>query len=307
MQEGKITPTEVISCPHKKAGQSWPNCWIFNKTGSCHDWQWQNEGGNNARNAIRGSCNIYFSHLADRLEASSLQRWLFEFGFGWQILPGPDFGENPVDTGRSKGTNRNLRQSHGVISSQISPKKPRRIEDVGELKTFEKKLFGIGQGSLSVTVLQVANAMAAVGRGGIYKNPRLFLGETDIFNEQQQVNLGISELTLTTLRDGMSAVVNEYGGTAFAVFNNIALRKRNIKVYGKTGSTEGSVNAWFAGFVEDDTGRAISIALVVEGGESGAKDAAPLGRDIIKICNEAGYIGQSPAGKKSQISASEDK
>jgi cell division protein FtsI/penicillin-binding protein 2 len=89
----------------------------------------------------------------------------------------------------------------------------------------------------------------------------------------------------------MSAVVNEPGGTAYGPFSYANFGGQAIKVYGKTGSTEKPDTAWFAGFVEDSGGRSISIAVVVEGGQSGPKDAAPLARDIIQFCIEAGYIG----------------
>ena len=73
-------------------------------------------------------------------------------------------------------------------------------------------MFGIGQGNLRVTPLQVANAMAAIARGGLYKHPRLFLvnRETSIEHRASsiEVNLNISPDTLAVLRDGMSAVVN---------------------------------------------------------------------------------------------------
>ena len=49
-----------------------------------------------------------------------------------------------------------------------------------------------------------------------------------------------------------------------------------------------------------EPGRAISFAIVVEGGSSGAGDAAPLGEHIIGLCIDAGYVGVS---KKPQIVA----
>ena len=38
-------------------------------------------------------------------------------------------------------------------------------------------------------------------------------------------------------------------------------------------------------------GAKIAIAIVVEGGEHGSSDAAPLAREIIQLCVEAGYVG----------------
>jgi cell division protein FtsI/penicillin-binding protein 2 len=66
-----------------------------------------------------------------------------------------------------------------------------------------------------------------------------------------------------------------------------------VKVYGKTGSTERPFHASFAGFAADSDGRKIAVAVVVEGGQSGSRDAAPLARDIIQLCINSEYIGES--------------
>jgi len=93
----------------------------------------------------------------------------------------------------------------------------------------------------------------------------------------------------------MSAVVNEPGGTAYTEFAPVlaSLAEQGTKVYGKTGSTEAPDTAWFAGFATDSAGRSIAIAVVVEGGQHGSSDAAPLARDIIQLCIDAGHIGQT--------------
>ena len=324
LESGKITAEEIISCPAQKAPTGWPSCWLYNKynwTG--HDDMWQN----NARNAVKGSCNIYFSRLADRLEPIVLQQWLFKFGYGHQIpLLCPrslDPNENrDLSTGSladlSAGggiEHRDFRQTQGVISS-ISPKgEISRFEDVPSLEESEKRFFGIGQGNLRVTPLQVANAMAAIARGGVYKPPRLFitpviasevlsLPKDEAKQSQTQnskfkirnsdeIDLGISEQTLNVIYDGMDAVVNDPGGTAYREFAYSGLTEYGVKVYGKTGSTEAPDNAWFAGFAKDNADRKLAIAVVVEGGQHGSADAAPLARDILQFCINAGYIGKS--------------
>ena len=129
--------------------------------------------------------------------------------------------------------------------------------------------------------------MAAIARGGVLKQPRLF---KEIRNSDE-INLGISAETLKVVYDGMYAVVNEPDGTAYKEFTPAGLVEQGVKVYGKTGSTEEPDNAWFCGFGEDSTGRKLAIAVVVEGGQRGSSDAAPLARDIIQFCIEARYIG----------------
>ncbi|MBN2271796.1 MAG: hypothetical protein JXN61_14350, partial [Sedimentisphaerales bacterium] len=93
--------------------------------------------------------------------------------------------------------------------------------------------------------------------------------------------------------DGMSAVVNEENGTANKQFKDFLadFARQDVKIWGKTGSTE-PANAWFAGFAADGQGRSIAMAVLVEGGESGAREAAPLGRNIIQFTIDAGYIGK---------------
>ena len=296
LESGKITPDEIIQCPAQKAPKGWPSCWLYNKYHwRCHDDEWPN----NARNAIKGSCNIYFSRLADRIEPAVLQRWLFKFGYGQKILL------PPAAIAESKNS-RNLRQAQGQISDILVSSTISDFNDIPLLKTTERRYFGIGQGNLRATPLQVANAFAAIARGGILKPPRLFIDSrtTSIENLHRapiggvsSIDLNISPQPLDVVRDGMNAVVSEPGGTAYKEFAPVlaGFAGQDVSIYGKTGSTEKPDNAWFAGFARDSTGRGIAIAIVVEGGQHGSSDAAPLARDIIQFCIEAGYIGrQSP-------------
>jgi len=280
LESGKISPDEIISCPAHKAPKGWPSCWLYNRySWRCHDDDWSNT----ARNAVKGSCNIYFSRLADRVDPLVLQQWLFKFGYGHKIL------FSPIAV-RESELNRSLRQAQGQISN-VRPKSTiSDFEQVPPLEKSERRFFGIGQGNLRVSPLQVANAMAVIARGGLYKPPRLFMENDD--SKFASVVLNISPETLDVVRDGMSAVVNEPGGTAYKKFAHRGLAEQDVKVYGKTGSTEKPANAWFAGFAEDSKGHGIVIAVVVEGGQHGSSDAAPLARDIIQFCIEAEYIGQ---------------
>jgi len=283
LETGQVTPAETIGCPAEPAPVGWPNCLIFLRNrGAGHDLRWNND----ARNAIKGSCNIYFSRLADRVEPLALQQWLFEFGYGQHALA-PPYSIADVDGAELR---RNLRQSPGEISSSIVGR-ALRFEEMPLLAPRERKMFGIGQGSLRVTPLQVANTMATIARRGVFKLPRLF-GDSQ---SSAGVDLGISRETLAIVHDGMSAVVDEPGGTAFAQFEPLLtiLAAEDVKVYGKTGSTERPFHAWFAGFAADSKGGKIAVAVVVEDGQHGSRDAAPLARDIIQLCIQAGYIGKS--------------
>ncbi|MCH8193338.1 MAG: hypothetical protein IIA65_04905, partial [Planctomycetes bacterium] len=186
------------------------------------------------------------------------------------------------------------------------PKKPpgTSFDKITLLEKCHRRLVGIGQGECFVTPLQVANSMATLARRGRALTPRLFLMPVDP-SPRKTVNLQISESTLHTVLDGLDAVVNEPHGTAYDAFQKKSdIASHRVRVYGKTGSTQSPENAWFAGFAQDYSGRGIALAVVVEGGKSGSKDAAPLGRDIIGLCIRHGYVGnQSGSGAEDSLRA----
>jgi penicillin-binding protein 2 len=165
------------------------------------------------------------------------------------------------------------------------------LAQVPPLRAGEGRLFGIGHGNLRVTPLQVANSFATLARDGRRRPTRLFRGTPD--DRAASEDLGISDATLRVVRDGMRAVVEEPGGTAYEAFGPSGLSAQGVRVYGKTGSTEAPENAWFAAFVEDDEGAKLAIAVVVEGGLSGTRHGAPLGRELVQACIEAGYVGKA--------------
>ncbi len=286
LEAGAITPQETMDCLPRRPPQGWPQCWIFKQHGQSH-------GSVNARNAIKGSCNIYFSHLADRINSAVLQKWLFNFGYGRRILRGP--------AGANSESQRNFNQAGGIISSSRPTKNIQNIDQLPPLVDDEKRYFGIGQGNLRATPLQVANAMSAIARGGYFLAPTLFIDDiNDIKNKPstaagraEPVFLGVSPSVLDTVYDGMHAVVNEPEGTAYNAFSRHRFSSRGITVYGKTGSCEAPEHAWFAGFAKDNSGHSIAVAVLVEGGKSGSNVAAPLAADILSLCVDAGYPGKN--------------
>jgi cell division protein FtsI/penicillin-binding protein 2 len=235
------------------------------------------------------------------MPSKTIQTWLYNFGFGRKTLMPAHYPGLLKELKRteSKAADRQLPESGGIIYTDNHEHDINCIEDLPPMKSIEKRRFGIGQASMRVTVLQVANSMATLARKGVFQNPRLFIGDTEN-KKYRPVPLGISSSTLRVIRDGMHAVVYESGGTARSAYTNKKFKynekfpKRNITVFGKTGSTQQPYNAWFACFAEDKSGRSLAFAIVVKRGASGSKDAAPKGMRIIEICNEMGYIGDKP-------------
>jgi len=290
LESGVITPEESISCPAAEPPAGWPRCLIWRQSKTTgHDQMWTN----NARNAIKGSCNVYFSHLADRIDARVLQEWFFRFGYGRELpLSCPD----ALSAGSIP---RRLRQVPGEIGSTMTTTADAAsVDQLPRLFERDRKMFGIGQSNFRVTPLQVANAFATLARGGRSLPPRLFLSPESA-PATEPVGLPIAPATLRVVHDGMDAVVNERGGSAYNAFAGSGLTQQGVKVYGKTGSTERPYHAWFAGFAEDAEGAKIAFSVVVEGGQRGSSDAGPLACEILKLCVEAGYVGKTaPATAK---------
>lgn len=305
LEMGKVTAGEIISCPGTDPPSGWPDCIIHRKGGGSHDRRWASQGGNIARNAIRGSCNIYFSRLVDRMSSAAIQNWLYRFGLGHRILTPPNYPELLKELKRtdSKAADRRLQEADGIISSELPLFQIKNLFDLPKIKSFDKRHFGIGQASMRVTVLQVANAMAALARGGVYKAPRLYISDAEN-KKNRPMPIGISNATMRVVRDGMRAVVYESGGTGSDAFKKgkykEKFKERKIEVFGKTGSTQSPPNAWFAGFAEDKSGRALAFAIVVKDGKSGSQDAAPKGFKILDMCTDMGYIGVTPKAAVSE-------
>lgn len=291
LQEHKIGPNEAISCSSSNIPSSgWPRCLLQREYGIGHDDHY-GTGGNTARNAIRGSCNIFFSRVAHRVDSDRLQYWLWQFGLGQDVLKTQLW----PDGSNAECLDRQFNQSCGslVMGNQRNP--AASPDELAPLEDSERRWWGIGQGNLRVTVLQAANALAAFARGGLYKDPRLVTDSTDPLNERTQRRIVLSNSTISVVRDGMKAVIYESHGTAVNQFKGSELFNRDMKIYGKTGSTENPCVAWFECFAEDSRGRGVIAVVLVEEGQRGAGEAAPLGHEILMYCNEAGYVGNKPA------------
>ena len=131
LETGKVTPEEVISCPDHAPPEGWPRCLTFRLTGTGHDSRW----ANTARNAIKGSCNVYFSQLADRIEPEVLQQWLYKFGYGHDEL----FLPNLLIEEAKTDLVRNFNQAPGIISSTIPRSEIMSFEDIPPLRERDRR------------------------------------------------------------------------------------------------------------------------------------------------------------------------
>ena len=138
--------------------------------------------------------------------------------------------------------------------------------------------LSIGQGPLLVTPVQVAAIVNAVLNDGVYVRPRLVKGFRWRNREERLPrDAGRQVVTAETARLVRGMMVRAVtAGTARRGY----LKGRGSA--GKTGSAEAGaerIYAWFAGYAPLDCPRYV-IVVMVEGGKSGAQDAAPVFRKI---------------------------
>jgi penicillin-binding protein 2 len=147
-------------------------------------------------------------------------------------------------------------------------------------------IAAIGQGYVTVTPLQLANAYVALANGGTLYSPRI--GEALISPATgkvvQQINppvvrhLPVSGYTLAYIRNALAGVVTQ--GTAAGAFGGFPLNQ--VCVAGKTGTAQlfgKNATSVFASFAPCDSPKYVVLVMVPDSGY-GADVAAPAVRQI---------------------------
>jgi penicillin-binding protein 2 len=144
--------------------------------------------------------------------------------------------------------------------------------------------LAVGQGELGVSPLQMVVYAASIANGGTLHQPHAVLSirnkltnRIDVY-QQRSKSVGLSEKTVSLLREGMRRVVNEPRGTGSAA------RVPGVVVAGKTGTAEnphGEDHAWFVGFAPFEK-PTIAIAVMLENAGGGGAHAAPIAGLVIE-------------------------
>jgi penicillin-binding protein 2 len=146
-------------------------------------------------------------------------------------------------------------------------------------------IAAIGQGYVTVTPLQLADAYAALANGGTLYSPRI--GEALVSPSGTVVqridppvtrHLPVAGATLAYIRDALVGVVTQ--GTAAGAFSGFPLSK--VCVAGKTGTAEvfnSSVTSVFASFAPCDHPKYVVVVMIPDS-NYGADVAAPAVRQI---------------------------
>jgi penicillin-binding protein 2 len=229
----------------------------------------------NLRNAIKGSCDVYFYNLGRRLGIDRIAEIARDFGFG---------EPTGIDLAHEKP---------GLVPSEEWALKKRGAR----WYPSETISVSIGQGPLLMTPMQIARAVSALVTGGKLPTPHLFFASQDPrigvrlrYHGEPKQSLAIDPALLAVVKDGMWAVVNEPGGTAFGS------RVPGIEFGGKTGTTQVAGrdavaregvdrsrledHAWFTAFAPMNDPRIVVVVFVEHGGH-GSSAAAPIARRLL--------------------------
>ncbi|HEY5983254.1 MAG TPA: penicillin-binding transpeptidase domain-containing protein [Anaerolineales bacterium] len=148
----------------------------------------------------------------------------------------------------------------------------------------------IGQGDLTVTPLQVARFVAAIGNGGTLYRPQIIEKIQPVdgppikeFKPEVVGTLPVRPDNLAAIQEAMSMVINNPRGTA-----NFRLRGLTFQSAGKTGTAQsgsGEPHAWFIGYTQVAANTNlpdIAVAVIVENAGEGSDYAAPLFRALVE-------------------------
>lgn len=254
LNEGEVDEDTAIDCPGSLT--------LGNHT--FHNHNKRAAGAISVRSALASSNNIWFGKVGMRLGANSFLNTARRFGFG-EKTGLPLIGETP-----------------GLVPTNdwMLAVHKRRFKDGDAFN------LSIGQGSLEVSPLQVAQAMAGIANGGVLPKLHLIHQVQDPYGRvikqavpERRNWLGIDPHAIEVVREGMKLVVD--GGTGRSAGLSFT------DLCGKTGTAQWGPEsknqrlAWFSGFLPFDEPR-FAFAAVYEGrpGErpSGGKNAAPIVR-----------------------------
>ncbi|NBY19545.1 penicillin-binding protein 2 [bacterium] len=256
---------------------------------------WKHHGYTDFVKSIRESCDVYYYNLGISLGPDVIAKYARLFGLGQPTeikLPG---------------------EQRGLIPD--TQWKMERFKDIWH--PGETLSIAIGQGYISATPIQLANAYAAIGNGGFLYKPYIVKkiekrnGELiKEFHPELKRKIEIAPEVFESVKDGLYQVANSPGGTAI-----VSGHSKKVVISGKTGTAQVRAfsdimrmkcesmpikdrhHGWFVGYAPRDNPE-IAVAVIAEHSCHGTA-AAPIVRDVI----EAYFNKKNPP----QVSEVDDK
>ena len=220
------------------------------------EWQWRSwkrtgHGYVDLRKAIIESANVYFYRAAHQYGSGVITKNVKNFGFGRPTgidIPGEKSGLVPSPEWKKK------RFKEGWY-------------------TGDTIIFAIGQGYMTATPLQVAQAYSVLANQGYAYRPRLVDYITDGQTKEETEKIKNVEVKYPKeyyrlLKNAMIGVVEEKNGTGKI------LRTEGLKIAAKSGSAQNSqfkeTHAWVAGYFPADNPEIVFVVLLQGAGSGGA-------------------------------------
>ena len=287
---------------------------FFTLPGSSHrfrDWKPRGHGTLSMVAAIAQSCDVYFYDLSAMLGPTRIAEFLGHFGLG---------APTGIDIGGEKS---------GLLPSPEWKKQAFARKQDQVWFPGETVIFGIGQGFMLATPMQLAHMTAIIGARGKNFQPRLVTALRDPVTREVQT-LAPKPLETVSVAspenwqiaiDGMLAVTE--GGTT-----SRSAAGAPYRIAGKTGTAQVFTvaqnekydekeiderlrdHAWFVAFAPAEAPK-IAIAVLVENGRSGSGTAAPIARKVMdayllrKFDDPAAATDAAPAAATSAAGAQE--
>lgn len=266
LEAGVVKTTDTVRCggSYRFGNRTW------------HCWKKGGHGTMNMHNAIKHSCDVYFYEIARRTGVRKIAEVSHKFGFGETFVLG-------MTGGRS-----------GLVPDP-EWKQRARGEPWFEGETLN---FGIGQGQLGTTPLQLALMTARIAATGAPLKPNL-IGLGPPSPEDKVLDAPLDPAIMEIQKAGMFGVTSEPGGTGYrsgdlglggprlagktgtAQVRRISAEERRKGIRGGEGiARELRDHALFVAYAPADNPK-YAVSVIVEHGEGGSRTAAPVGRDIL--------------------------
>ena len=188
LADGVITPDTLINCPG--------GLYFGNRMFHC--WRRGGHGLVNLHRALKESCDTYFYEVGRRLGIDVLAKYATEFGLG-----------SPSGLGLGN-------EKSGLVASSAWKKKRFGVA----WQPGETLSVAIGQGYNTATPIQMAQVVSVVANGGTLYQPhlvkRVVSAGGDVvkeFDPEVVRHVDVKPEHLAAIREALSAVVNEPGGT----------------------------------------------------------------------------------------------
>ena len=237
------------------------------------DWKKDGHGYVDFHEAIQKSVNIYFWEIALKIwrlyenqnEEAILQEYAKDLGFGNYTGVDLPYERKGIVPDRE-------------LFDEWKTSEPDLVREEGWLGGDLMNLI-VGQGAITTTPIQVANAYANLIRGYTLK-PKININLNPEKLPEKILNID-SDFTRMLLKD--LGLVTNIGGTAYKSF--IVMGDYALDTGGKTGTAQTiagkNSTSWFVG-VDSVNSPEYIVTVVVEEGGSGSAVAAPIARRIVQ-------------------------